>query len=446
MNRFFSTYTINTNVVAFMILSFVSLIIFYNDSGSNYNFRAITQFFIVALLSLYGIFLSIDKWSFSLNKTYHIFTYFFIALAPVIQLKNEVSFFRAGIIKDEIYIKLGFILVLVQIVYLIIYGLLISILKRKKFLTTVNDENNNIIKAFFLISSLAFILFLILVKFDINVIFKRPPNHWQKENTNFGLIGYTLLLIIRAVPIIVLILYKYIYNRSNYYLFILVLLTAFPLSLNRGDLVTYYLPILLIFVPLMKKKMVYPISFFLGVLFLFPFFNLFRSDRNAIYIGGELFQSAHLDAFYNFANLLNLGVITYGRQLLGSLLFFIQESSWQNRPVGTGQMMAELSHYSYTNVSMPFLGEGYANFGIVGVFIFLIALVVFNAYSDVLFHERKSSIRFKIFYLFFLGFEFYLLRGDLYSSVKKVLSFLIALLMVKFALFFLNKLRFKLLL
>ncbi len=444
MNRFFSKYTINKNVIVFVILSFVSFIIFYIDSGSKYNLTAITQFFIVALLSLYGVFLSIDKWSFSLNKTYHIFTYFFLAVAPVIQFKNKVGFYEANSIEDNIYQKLGLILILIQILYLFIYHIVISYLKKVKWKKSNMKviENNQL--DYIIISSLSFLFFLILINYDVDIVFKRPPpNDWQKNNTNFGLFGYALLLIIRAIPIIVLLLYNYTYTnkRFNIILIFLAILTAFPLSLSRGTMVAFYLPLIITFVPLMKRHLVYSLSFFFGVFLIFPVLNFFRIRKNTIYLGESLFTSAHLDAFYNFAQLYTIGIITNGRQLLGSVFFFVQESMWPGRPVGTGRMMAQVKNYNYTNVSMPYWGEGYANFGLWGVIIFLILLVAFNAIYDYAFNNLKINIYYKIIFLFFLGFEFYLLRGDLYSSINKLSSFILGIILIQFAFFFLNKFR-----
>jgi hypothetical protein len=50
--------------------------------------------------------------------------------------------------------------------------------------------------------------------------------------------------------------------------------------------------------------------------------------------------------------------ITYGRQLVGALLFFVPSSLWPNKPIGSGTLVAEnmlMTRYSfwYTNISMP---------------------------------------------------------------------------------------------
>ncbi|MFC2110138.1 hypothetical protein ACFLRU_06390 [Bacteroidota bacterium] len=198
-----------------------------------------------------------------------------------------------------------------------------------------------------------------------------------------------------------------------------------------------YIPILLILIPAIREKLNYVFGLCLGVFVVFPLANNFRYWKEGEFsFNYELFNTAHFDAFQNFILLLNEKIITNGEQLLGSILFFVQENTWPNRPVGTGQMLAETLGFNYTNVTMPFLGEGYANWGLLGVFLFLLFIAILNAFFDSFsfLTFRRKTINF--FYLVFLGFEFYLLRGDLMSSIKIFTSFLIAVMFVEICVFF----------
>jgi hypothetical protein len=85
-------------------------------------------------------------------------------------------------------------------------------------------------------------------------------------------------------------------------------------------------------------------------------------------------------------------IITNGRQLLGSVFFFVQEAQWIDRPIGTGTLLAEKLGYSFTNVDMCFFGEGYANFGYFGMFLFLAVITLFNAFMDHQYASGKMSI------------------------------------------------------
>ena len=121
--------------------------------------------------------------------------------------------------------------------------------------------------------------------------------------------------------------------------------------------------------------------YFLAVLIAFPLFNNFRNlYARQFNFNYELFNTGHFDGFQNFSFLLDEQMVTNGRQLLGSIFFFVPESIWSNKPWGTGTLLAEKLGYSFTNVDMSFFGEGYANFGYLGIALFLVVIVFFNAF------------------------------------------------------------------
>lgn len=121
--------------------------------------------------------------------------------------------------------------------------------------------------------------------------------------------------------------------------------------------------------------------------------------------------------------------------------FFVQEGQWIDRPLGSGTLLAEKLGYSFTNVDMCFFGEGYANFGYFGMFLFLAVITLFNAFMDDQYASGKMSYLLKTIFYIFLGFEFYLLRGDLYSSIKIMSSFTIATGLVVFVFYIINRWR-----
>ena len=139
-----------------------------------------------------------------------------------------------------------------------------------------------------------------------------------------------------------------------------------------------------------------------------------------MFLGLENFTTGHFDAFQNFTLLLKEDIITYGEQLIGSFMFFVPRTFWAEKPVGTGAMLAEHLGYSWTNIAMPLIGEGYANFGYVGIFLFMGVLALINGFLDKMYEHQKMSILIKIAYLYLIGFEFYLMRGDLMSSFHKL--------------------------
>jgi len=432
-----------SNSIVFGILSIITSFLILTNNGERYSFPLLLIFEYISISSLYSLFLSVDKLPYSLNKTYSIFLFFFFGLSPALQFKEEVIFFNSELLAVNDYLKTAIIIALGHTFYLIFYHFLIKrgILKIS-FKNKAIKNSNNLVFFYFLLSVIALVVFLVLVKFDYKVIFKRPPNHWQKVNTRFGLVGYTLLLVVRAIPVILLLIYELRCTNKNvvyrWVLILIVLLTAFPLSLGRGTLAFYYLPMLIVYVPFFKRKLTYSLFFISSILFVFPVLNYFRGKKR-IDIGLKQFLTAHFDAYHNFSFLIREKIITNGEQLVGSIFFFMPQSKWENKPVGSGQMIAEKLNFSFTNISMPFLGEGYVNFGYLGMLIAVVFLIMVNSFFDINYKGSNGNVLFKIVFLFLLGFEFYLLRGDLYSSVKLSVSYFIALSFVLTALLFLNK-------
>lgn len=430
----------------FSVLAILSGILIFSTTGLRNNFEVLVLFFAICLLSLYGIFKSVDQFSFSLNKTFHLFYYFFFGIAPAIQYKHESSFFNAPQLGELDYLKGGIILLLILILYILIYHYTFNYFSRNKTSLQIVEEKADDIRWYYVISGISLIALIVLVNFNFQLLFFRPEANFLKEHTNFGLIGYTILLILRPIPLIILLRYMLFGNITKKHMFflgILALLSAFPFSLSRGLVAAYYIPFLLFFPFVKAYKYVYTLSYFIGVFFVFPVLNFFRSSNNGIYLGIESFKTGHFDSFQNFILIINEEIISGGRQLLGAILFFVQESTWTGRPKGTGTLLGEQLNFNHLNVAMPYFGEGYVNFGYAGILLFLILITVFNSYLDTRFFKNTTTVFFKIVYLFLLGFEFYILRGDLSSSIKKGVSFVIALIAIHYVIKIMRKFNFQ---
>lgn len=433
-----------------LVMALFTLVYTYANSGTRHEFLPLTLFFLIGLFSLYGLFLSIDTHAVSLNKTFCLFYYFFFCIAPITQFKQNSVFFVANRhISDVLYIEGACLLLVILILYLVLYYLLYSYFNKIKISTQskINVDSKLVNKDLLVgISAISVIFYLYLIKFNWDLLIFRPFVYRLKYNTNFGLVGYAILLVVQLIPFVCLMRYKLrkaVNDKITYALFFLVLVVCFPTALSRSFIAMLYIPLFLLFVPILNEKKYYLKMYFLGILLAFPLFNNFRylNERNFSF-NYQLFETAHFDAFQNFVFLIDEKIITNGRQLLGSVFFFVQESQWKDRPMGTGTLLAEQLGYSYTNVAMPFFGEGYANFGYFGIFLFLVLITVFNVFMDYRYAGGRMTNLLKIIFYLFLGFEFYLLRGDLYSSIKIIVSIAIAISFVE-SIFFINNVRKK---
>ncbi|WPR71638.1 hypothetical protein SLW70_00500 [Flavobacterium sp. NG2] len=422
-----------------MIMMLFTFVYTYVDVGIRYNFFLLSLFLGIGLLSLYGLFLSVDTHPISLNKTFCLFNYFFFSIAPTTQFKHNLVFFDSvKSINDTLYIKGATLLLGILILYLILYRFLYVYFDKIKSEVQNNGkavskfENGILLIG---ISAVSVVFYLYLIKFNWDLLITRPFIFRLKYNTNLGLVGYAILSVVQLLPFVCFMYYKLrnpINDKKTYILLFMILVICFPTSLSRGILATLYIPLFLVFIPILNEKRYYIKMYLFGLLVLFPLFNNFRDVYKGSYdFNFHLFNTGHFDAFQNFVFLLDEKVVTNGRQLLGSIFFFIQESQWNNRPMGTGTLIAQKLGYNYTNVSMPFFGEGYANYGYFGILLFLIIITFFNAFLDNRYAKGRISSLLKLIFYIFLGFEFYLLRGDLYSSIKILSSFGLALLIIE---------------
>lgn len=113
-----------------------------------------------------------------------------------------------------------------------------------------------------------------------------------------------------------------------------------------------------------------------GFVFLFPLADAFRTGvlnltRDGFF--GEYKGNADYDAFWQIANAHSYvldGLVQFGQQGLGSILFWVPRSLWANKPMDTGILLAQYRGYSFENLSAPlwaeFLVNGGAGFLVVG--------------------------------------------------------------------------------
>ena len=160
----------------------------------------------------------------------------------------------------------------------------------------------------------------------------------------------------------------------------------------------------------------------MGLLVIFPFLDQFRhakelSTDTKIGISTQMFSEGTFDSYQNTINVINKADITYGRQLLGVLFFYVPRSIWSTKPIGSGAYIAKEFKYNFSNISMNFLGEGYLNFGYFGVFLFILFLSNLVSRFDFMYWNnliRKEYMYIIYFYLY--GLLFFIMRGDLLSS------------------------------
>ena len=205
---------------------------------------------------------------------------------------------------------------------------------------------------------------------------------------------------------------------------------AAPTATARYFAAASYVPIMLIMYP----KMLYSSWLFKtvmagGVLFVFPLLNMFRRAETGEFRPWEMFSELHFDSYISFAYVYEKEFVTYGYQLLGSLFFWVPRSLWPSKPIGSGHTIAEMDNLfeEFTNISMNFLGEGYINFGFIGIFLFIAFLALVAKKMDYTFWVKyRGDYRntFSLYYFYFLCMMFFFMRGDLLSGTAYTVGIL----------------------
>ena len=218
----------------------------------------------------------------------------------------------------------------------------------------------------------------------------------------------------------------------------LLFFAAPPTSMPRFAAAAMYIPLMLFYLNIFRQKNIFSISLIFGLLFIFPLLEVFRyqiSDISNYSFSNMIISSitgGHFDSYQSLMVIIKDGTVTYGLQLAGALLFFFPREFWNDKPIGSGQFMAERLNFSFDNVSANYLSEGFINFGYFGILIFVIVLAVLCGRLDRVFKKGKlvgSPLR-VAGYLISLPLLFFTLRGDLMSSFSFLTGFMLAVFVI----------------
>jgi hypothetical protein len=169
--------------------------------------------------------------------------------------------------------------------------------------------------------------------------------------------------------------------------------------------------------------------FVAALIFVFPLADLYRNstdvDLASSMEGAVLFEEiAKNGDFDSFQQLLNATDFVdtedyqYGRQMLGTLLFWVPRSKWESKPIPSGGVISEYMGYRNANLSMPLWGELYIDGG---VFLMLLGFFYYGALVGqlerlYLFGSEGVPTFVTIFIPVFAAYQLFLLRGSLMSA------------------------------
>ncbi len=386
----------------------------------------------VVIMSIFNLFFRKNQYPFSLYKIFNLFSLLFFGITPLLQLKFDSQFFGMGYIPDDYYIKSY----LTLISFLLIYDFLYSYLNNKltgsfriyKFFdySYINSTNNQsfpkkniyILGLFFVAS---FFTVLYICGYSIYGLLFSMLYPAVELNQSLNLFYSNFI----RPFCIVLSLFYCLLGKNNYYKYLLVfisLVIILPTSIPRYMVGVLYIAMFLSCFSFFRKNNVLYYSLIGSVIYIFPLLNqvrIFSFSEYNFKFDPKVFVSAHFDSFSSYIQITNHEMITYGKQLLGTVFFFVPRFLWPEKPISSGHYYSEQLNANFNNLSVNYFAEGYINFGYIGVFIFTMLIAYYCVVMDTTYWKKncfENKNGFTILYYLSFGLLFFVLRGDLMCS------------------------------
>ena len=412
----------------------------------NISFLVCFTFFINSLLSI--IMIVREKKSYSLYKTYWYFSLIFFCFAPIIQYLSYKNLWKFELSNYD-YIISNLLILFANVIFILVYSY-----KEKKYLAQNNVQihpENVVIKTTILTKSiLLFLLFACLMISISNIglsnLFSTDENMYSLSsnsmfNTIFG-------LLCRGIPVYIFYIFyseKSKFNILSLITLIVIIILNFPTSITRFWMGSIYIGVfLIVFNKKNSSKRKYDIVLLAAFALIFPLLFAFKYHDINYFIENGFEVKAMNDSYnsvdYDAYSIVPRSIIYVkdngienGKQLLGTVLFIVPRQMWENKPNPTGDLIARAQGQSYTNISCPYISEGYINFGIAGTIVFQIVLALICAKMDYNYwYKANDKLLFRIIYPFLMGFLVYLLRGALHPVIVYLFCFSLPLLFMQF--------------
>ena len=394
---------ISISKIILVIVTFLIIISLSKIDINNFNIDSlvIITFFLIGIFSVLEIYN--DKIPYTLNKTYWYYNLIFNFIAPSIQYITNYKMWNYELSNNQ-YIMTNLLILFSMIIYKIVY--------KKINKNNIIEKEKIIIKSNILIRFIIFIIaFLCLIIAATNVgflnLFSRTENIYRLASDSTLNTIFTHLL--KCIPVYAFLVFYYRKNKLDICSIILLLIIAilnFPTSTTRFWMGAIYIGIFLIlFNNKTKNSRLYDVlilgifTILFSLLYSFKFHDISYFVKNGIEIKNltESYNSVDYDAYsiipraFDFVN--DNGIV-YGKQLLGTVFFIVPRSIWPTKPNPSGELIVSSQGQAFTNVSCPYIAEGYLNFGIIGVVIFQVLLGLILSQIDTYYwtSNKKTSI------------------------------------------------------
>lgn len=435
-------------VILLFVYTFITVTLFVTFDGDiDVWVSFLMSVLVLTGITLYHIFA--EKVYSPFISAFIVFTFLFFIVAPMVQINSFEGtnpIFKNKFVYDKgLAIYTNTLITLFNIVFFISY----LFFKKNKRITSIpvlKESSRKITPVLIVVIAIVSVfIFLGSYSFVMDEL-SRPP--WRRSifSTSVTLLWKKVLFLLPFAGIILCFQYfkkekKKAVNLVTIcaiFLFLGLLLFWFknPLVEKRNALGPLYISLIFLVIPKLFNSNIKTLFFLFFIMIVaFPLSAMLtHSDaslqemiKNPAIIfafennkGGGIasaFNTLNYDAFSNIMATMDY-VDEYGfslgYQLLSAFLFFIPRGIWENKPLGTGELvgdhLVDKFDFSYSNLSNPYVSEGFINFGFFGVIIgaILIAIILVRAIAWL-----QSDDYLKKMIAFYLAIHLiFLLRGD----------------------------------
>ena len=412
------------------LLLFIAPFLFTNRIDQTYIFETFLASLFLVAMTIFFIFFNIDRKDGSvLDITFWVFVYIFIGMVSIIQMNaNEIPWVNFS---KYSYLSTQAIIIFIIGVFSFIFGryskLKIDIPDREISLRSLNIFLVvNLLGLFIVLSSIGFkslilprVLYtsLILESGYLNILITSLlQNSWM-----LCLIGYIHLLKRNQISI--------------YFLIPLILISVIyfnPIRSDRFSFFTLYIILLFSFFGFNKK--LWAFLLISGLVFIFPFADIFRSLNEQVNFElsalGDNFLDGDFDAFSTVLMsiyVVKLNSYLYFANFFSPLYIYIPRQFWSSKPISSSDLITNELNINYPDIVISLWGEGFLGFGLLGVIILLYCIGVYIKSFSYL--KKTNDFQHLLFFMSMPTLLF-VLRGNIYDMSFKLVPILLFCLMI----------------
>lgn len=367
-----------------------------------------------------------------------VFVYFFLGLAPLVQISHSrwplVNAPSPGTIAQA---------AVIAVIGVVVWEVSYLVVSHRKSRTPVASISEKRWKVFVAAAVALSVVFAATI--GLSPLFTSRESLDETLAATFGSVTSTgaIALVAGTVPVAIALLVV-LQKRRQYphkYAGLLVLLLATnllvtnPISTPRFWVGSVGLAAFLAWGPGAghpNRMRAFIVGWLAAFLIVFPLADTFRyttgSHRAVLNGVNAQLTSGDFDAFQQMTNgvkFVKSHGFQRGEQLLGAVLVFVPRSKWPNKPHSTGEVLASSACYAYTNLSAPLWIEGYTDFGIAGVVLFLGALGMAGAALDRRFSFAVATGQASLWMVavpLLAAYQIVLLRGPLIAMTTRLMA------------------------